>query len=179
MRGFLKSISAQIMRLAFEPDFGVSVTRAAAAFCFAVWVIVDPFAASGALKIYLYAVCGAVFVCLLGFMRGNRKGVVAATGILLLLLFAIFRGRGDAVSGIAAAVFAVFTAFASFFSAVRSRNRWQTLFSAVCGVAALLVSAVIMIRSGQLGVRYLDHLHCYCLCFAGCGLATLSQMKRK
>ncbi|MBO5764916.1 MAG: hypothetical protein J6S24_01420 [Lentisphaeria bacterium] len=179
MGSLLKSLTTLFKRLMLDADIHFASVRTAAAFFFAASVLINPFLTAGWLKIYLYAVCAGTLFCALEYIKSSRKKVWIALVVFAILLLAIFRGRGDAVSGVAAAVFAAFNGAASFIAASRSRNKWETLWCFLSGVAACLLALAVIIRSGQLGVRYLDQLHNYALAFAGCGFASLSQMRKR
>ena len=71
------------------------------------------------------------------------------------------------------------TGIAALVSGGRIIDRYNMLMRVFCAIAAFAVTFVIISRSGQLGVRYLDQLHAYALALSGCGFANLVLMKKE
>ena len=178
MKRFFEAISNIFEKLIFDDSLKISVARALFAFVLGGMVLFAPFTAAAWFRYFLFVVCGGAFISIFSKFKLQKKKAFAAFVIFVVLLFLIYYGRGDAVSGCGIAVFSILTAAGALRLTKEVRGKFTCLLRGVCGVCAIAVAVIIISCSSQLGVRYLDQLHSCSLVMAGCGFVNLFIMRK-
>ena len=178
MRRFLTDTAVFFKRLMFSNALKFAVLRSAAAFILAVIVIVNPFAAAYWFRMFIGVFCAGTFLIAVAGFNPGRKMFLFFFLLFFLGIAAVYYGRGDAVSGIGIAIMCGCTGVALLLPE-RSEVRYCRFMRMMCAAAAFFVSLAVVVRCGQLGVRFLDQLHSYALALAGCGFANLLLIQKE
>ena len=178
MRSILSVTSGLFRKIMFDNSVRFAVFRCIAMLVLAVLVVSNPFIAASWFRWFIIVFCSGFLLMVLSAFRLKKKTSLLFASVFLLGMIAFYFGRGDAVSGIGIAGMCCCTGIALLIPGCRV-DRYDMAIRVFCALAAFAVTFAVIIRNGQLGVRYLDQLHAYALALAGCGFANLFLMKKE